>query len=166
MAGGIHSSVSLAGFIGLNLLGGAAGGWVTKQNVGESFYAKIEKPSWAPPNWLFGPVWSTIYVSIGIAAWRIFESDLPAHTISDLMAKYWTNMLINFSFSFIYFGAHQQLLGALTVLATAVTAAGVGRSFHAVDPFAGYLYIPYVLWGTYATVLSFTTYVMNRNKKL
>ncbi len=127
-----------------------------------TWYAALEKPPFTPPNWVFGPVWLTLYLLMGIAVFLVWwrglgePKALPAFTI------FWVQLVINILWSVVFFG-FQSLLGGLImiiilwllILLTIIT-------FFRVSNVAGALLIPYILWVSIATYLNAGVWILNR----
>jgi tryptophan-rich sensory protein len=150
----MSSRLSLTAFVVLTVLGGIAAGLL---NPPDAWYVALNKPVFNPPNWLFGPVWTMLYVLIGIAGWRTWHS----HRHSLAMKLWWGQMALNLSWSPAFFGAHRMglaLLVVVTMLATIV--AFVVTSWRR-DPTAAHLFLPYGLWVAFASVLNATLLWLN-----
>jgi len=141
----------LIGFIGAAFIAGAIGSWATFPNV-RDWFPLLLKPSWNPPSWLFAPVWTTLYVLMGVAIWRAWRAGGPA--APHLVRLYFTQLFFNALWSVLFFGLKQPawaladifvLWGLLVWLQV-----GLWRS----DRAAGALWVPYVLWVSFATALN------------
>lgn len=141
---------ALIGFIGAAFLAGAIGSWATYANV-RTWFPLLNKPAWNPPGWLFAPVWTTLYVLMGIAIWRAWRAN-PAS--GPLVRGYFVQLFFNALWSVLFFGLKQPawaladilVLGGLLVWLQA----GLWRS----DRLAGVLWLPYLLWVGFATALN------------
>jgi translocator protein len=124
------------------------------------WYNEIHKPSWNPPAFLFGPVWSTLFVLIAISAWRIWPSRNQPWAVK---AIWWwaAQWFLNMAWSVIFFG--MQLPGAalleIIVLLSCITAYMLSVYRH--DRFAAYLFVPYFLWVSFASILNATIWYLN-----
>ena len=124
----------------------------------DAWYATLAKPAFNPPNWVFGPVWSVLYVMIGVAGWLVWTSgrSRPAVTL------WWVQLALNFLWSPVFFAMHSIGL-ALIVISLLL---GVIWMFVAVTarqcPRAALLFVPYGLWVGFATVLNASLYLLNR----
>jgi tryptophan-rich sensory protein len=137
----------LAGFLLVTVGGGLAIGFVTRPGA---WYAALAKPSFNPPNWVFGPMWTILYVLIAVAGWRIFER-APAGAA---MAVWVVALALNFLWSPVFFGA-QQPAAALAVVATLLGAIAVFIALAwRVDTVAALLFLPYAAWVAFATLLN------------
>ena len=124
------------------------------------WYKSIRKPFFNPPNWIFGPVWSTLYTTLGTAAWLAWKKaghrfPLPAFGL------YGANLALNFVWSPLFFKFHELGWSSLVVTGITGTALSTARAFHAITPRAGWLLAPYCAWVSFATVLNVTIWRMN-----
>lgn len=150
---------TLALFIFLNAAISALGGWVTASSVG-TWYLTLEKPSFNPPNWIFAPVWSALYLMIAIAGWRAWRgSSGPRRQLA--LTAYAVQLALNLSWSFVFFGA--RLIGpALAVIAVLLVAIIANAFiFWRIDRAAGALLLPYAAWVSFATVLNAALWRLN-----
>ena len=147
----------LLGFIILTLVAGAAGTVFTEPAI-PTWYAGLTKPDFTPPNWLFAPVWTTLYVLMAIAGWRVWRIT----GLNSPELKLWgAQLMLNFLWSPIFFAAHLILLALaemtllwLLILATLVL-------FWRRDRIAGLLLLPYLAWVSYALALNFAIWRLN-----
>jgi tryptophan-rich sensory protein len=123
-----------------------------------TWYAGLRKPAWNPPNWIFGPVWTTLYVLMGVAAWRVWRglglAPLP-------MGLFAVQLALNTAWSWLFFGLRNPALAFVGIVllwaAIAATAIVFGRH----DRVAGWLFLPYLAWVTFATVLNGAIWRLN-----
>jgi tryptophan-rich sensory protein len=148
---------ALVGFLVLTLAVGAIAGVATSTSV-TGWYATLAKPAFNPPNWVFGPVWTTLYVLMAVAAWRVYRIvgwRPPA------MVLFFAQLALNFAWSFIFFTAHQlgaALIEMIVMLAAIVATTAV---FWRIDRFAGALLLPYIAWVSFAGVLNASLWQLN-----
>lgn len=149
----------LLGSILACLVAGILPGLATAGDV-TGWYATLRKPAWNPPNWLFGPVWTLLYVLMGIALWRILlHRDEGIRTLLLLFAL---QLVLNMGWSIIFFRWHRIGFAlAEIVLLLAVIALLVVLAWP-VDRWAAILLLPYVLWVSFATVLNASIWSLNR----
>jgi translocator protein len=128
-------------------------------------YAQLLKPSWAPPSWLFGPVWTVLYaiiaLSFGTVLYKAFTRQIPWMVALPFVL----NLFFNFVFTPIQFGLKNNLLASLDILLVVATLVwALWAIWHAVPELRWIVYanIPYLVWGTYATVLQLTITFLNR----
>lgn len=129
-----------------------------------SWYEQLQRPSWAPPAWLFGPVWTVLYVVIavtyGYVFYKVWRRDVPASVALPLIL----NLLFNFAFTPLQFGLKNNTLAAVDVVLTLAT---LIWSIIAVWPhirWAAIANVPYLLWVCFATVLQLTITWLNRGR--
>ncbi|MEM1364636.1 MAG: TspO/MBR family protein [Pseudomonadota bacterium] len=124
----------------------------------DAWYRALEKPSWNPPDWLFGPVWTVLYIFIGVAGAKISQSFLPGGA----MGLWWAQWALNGAWTALFFGFHQlgiALIEILILLAVIVTFIFVAWPL---SKTAALLFVPYAAWVGFATVLNATIFWMNR----
>ena len=137
--------------IALPLGGGSLIGYITALRGGFR-NNKLQKPSWQPPDWVFGPVWTILYIMMGIASWLLWRA-LPSTARSVALALYATQLALNFAWTPVFTSGHiKTALGVLIALDIAVLAL-LGSSY-AVSGWATALLIPYVIWLGVATSLN------------
>lgn len=152
----VRSVLSLAGWLVVTFAAAAIGGFFTP---GE-WYASLRKPVWNPPNWIFGPVWITLYVMMALAAWLAWKrGGWPAQRTP--LTLFLIQLLFNALWSALFFGMKNPLVALvdivllwLAVLVTLVT-------FWRASPLAGALLVPYLAWVTFAGALNFTLWRLN-----
>jgi tryptophan-rich sensory protein len=145
--------------VGLCLAVGALGGWVTADSV-KTWYPTIAKPSFTPPNWLFGPVWTLLYVMMGVAAWRVWRR-ASARMRRGPLALFGLQLALNLAWSVVFFGTH--LIGGAVVVIVVLEAAILATliSFRNIDRIAAALLVPYALWVAFAAALNIAIWRLN-----
>ena len=128
----------------------------------DAWYRALLKPTWNPPAWLFAPVWTTLYVLIGISAWLVWRAKEAAPALRQrAWPLFWIQLALNLAWTPIFFGLRQPMLAfaeiCLLWIAILATAAAFGR----VRALAGYLLVPYLLWVSFALILNGTIWLMN-----
>jgi benzodiazapine receptor len=147
----------LLGLIILTLLVGASGTLFTEPNI-PTWYAGLLKPSFNPPNWLFAPVWTTLYIMMAIAAWRVWKiTGLKSRE----MAAWGTQLVLNALWTPLFFGAHLLLPALVEMgllwLAIATTLVLFWRK----DRIAGLMLVPYLAWVSFAFTLNWALWQLN-----
>ncbi len=126
------------------------------------WYASLNRPAWTPPSWLFGPVWTLLYLLMGIAAWRVWlRGGFEDRRSRVALVVFLIHLLFNAAWTGLFFGLHQIELAAVEIVVLWLLIAVVIALFWRRDPVAGGLLIPYLLWVTYATTLNIGFAVMN-----
>ncbi|HWM81644.1 MAG TPA: TspO/MBR family protein [Pseudolabrys sp.] len=145
---------SLVLFLVLVIGGGLAIGFLTAPG---EWYAGLAKPSFNPPNWIFAPVWTVLYVLIAAAGWRVWQCKSDGWPIR----LWWAQLLLNFLWSPIFFAAHQINLALVVILLLlAVILVFIATSWRRDRP-AALLFIPYAAWVAFASVLNASILVLN-----
>ena len=125
------------------------------------WYALLIKPSWAPPNWLFGPVWSVLYVIIaitfGYVFYRVFKRKIP----SSIAIPFALNLLFNFAFSPIQFTLRNNLWACADILLVLMTQVWAANAIWRYDKRIVYANIPYGIWVAFATILQINITLLN-----
>lgn len=151
-----RSWLVLAGCIAAAFVAGAIGSAATFDNV-RSWYPALVKPSWNPPGWVFGPVWTTLYVLMGTAAWRAWRAGAPRV----LLAGYFIQLVFNALWSVLFFALKQPAWALAEMLVLWGLLAWLLAGFWRADRRAGVLWLPYFLWVSFATVLTATIVRLN-----
>jgi tryptophan-rich sensory protein len=142
------------------LVGGTAGFFTTSEIPG--WYSTIQKPSFNPPNWIFGPVWTTLYILMGIASWFVLKSKVPDAQKQTALILYGVQLILTFFWSFIFFKQHQLgwafaeiLLLWLSIFITIIL-------FSRIHEGAAWLLVPYISWVSFASILNFYIWQLNK----
>lgn len=126
-----------------------------------NWYSTLIKPEWAPPAWLFGPVWSVLYfiiaISFGFVAYKYFRGAIPFMVLLPFIL----NLLFNFAFTPLQFGIQNNLLASIDILLVLGTMIWAGIAIYPYVPWVVYVNIPYLLWVSFATVLQLTITYLN-----
>lgn len=121
-------------------------------------YPTIKKPSWNPPNWIFGPVWTALYSMMGVAAWRVFKSQ---GLQSVALGLYALQLGMNFLWTPLFFKQHNLKLASYDITALIGVLTMTIWKFHEVDSVASYLLVPYLGWTGFAACLTWWIHVHN-----
>lgn len=137
---------------------GGIGAFFTISSV-QSWYLTINRPSWNPPNWLFGPVWTLLYFLMGIASFLIWKSEHPDR--KKLMTLYFVQLFLNGLWSPAFFGAQSPMLGLVVILPLWMMILACIIHFKMVSKWASILMVPYLLWVSFATALNAAIWWLN-----
>lgn len=146
-------------FIIVCLGAGGLGAIATTPEI-EGWYKGIEKPAWNPPDAVFGPVWTTLFVMMAVAAWMVWKADgFKAAAVP--LSLFAVQLLLNVAWSWIFFGMHQPgwALFEIVILWLAIAATTV--AFFRRSKLAGVLMLPYLAWVSFASVLNFAIWRLN-----
>ncbi len=147
-------SLSLILFVVLVLGGGLVLGFLT--TPGE-WYEQLVKPDFNPPGWIFGPVWTVLYVMVAIAGWRVWQRDRWGWP----MKLWWAQLVLNFLWTPIFFGAHQINLALVVILLLLAAILAFIAMARRRDHAAAWLFAPYAAWVAFASVLNASLSVLN-----
>lgn len=147
-------------FVVASFTAAAIGGAATVTSVG-TWYRGLTKPAWNPPDWLFGPVWTLLYVMMAVAVWRAWRgSEVTA--ARQTLAWFGAQLALNALWSVLFFGLRRPDLAFIEVLVLWAVLVGLLRRFWRIDRIAGALWAPYVAWVSFASVLNGTVWWLNR----
>ena len=145
------SFFSLAAFFVVTFAVAAIGSFATMSSI-ETWYMTLNKPALNPPNWVFGPVWTLLYAFMAVAAWRVYQSS--SHLKVYALAMYAVQLLLNLAWSFAFFRYEHPLLALQVILALLFAISITAVLFYRSDRLAGILFVPYILWVSFATYLN------------
>jgi tryptophan-rich sensory protein len=149
----LRNALALVGFVVITFcaplmsIGSIPGAW----------YAALIKPAWNPPSWIFGPAWTLLYTLMAVAAWLVWKRV----GFSRPLAFYFVQLALNAAWTPILFGAHQLGWALIEILIMWIMILLTLLSFRRVTPSAGWLFLPYLAWVSFATVLNFTLWRLN-----
>lgn len=155
----MHRWLTLALFIIAAFAIAALGGWTTASSV-TTWYPTLVKPSWNPPSWLFGPVWSVLYFLMAIAAWRVWlRRDQPG---ASLVLRIWfAQLALNALWSLLFFGLRSPGAALAEIGLLWLTLTWLQLQFLRHDRLAALLWAPYLAWVTFAAWLNLTIWRLN-----
>lgn len=119
-----------------------------------TWYASLVKPSFSPPNWIFGPVWTTLYILMGIAMYLVWKKRKS-------LTLFIIHLVFNAGWSIVFFGLHSILGGMIVIIILWGIIVALIRGFYRIDRIAAYLLIPYLAWVSFASVLNFSLLMLN-----
>lgn len=128
------------------------------------WYAGLVKPDFSPPNWVFGPVWTTLYLMMGIAAflvWRRQSASGQPSKAGRALTAFWIQLALNSLWSIFFFGMKSPLLGLIDIVLLWLAIVWTMAEFKKVSPPAFWLLVPYLLWVSFATALNFAIFQLN-----
>ena len=152
--------ISFIIFIVLCFIVQIIGSFWTRETV-STWYPTLIKPSWTPPNSIFGPVWSCLYVLIAVAGWLIYRAESSSQR-SLALIFYGVQLCLNFIWSFLFFSLRNPMLGLIDILLLSLFIILTIVKTYSFRPLASLLLIPYLLWVLYATGLNAAIYILNK----
>jgi len=152
----IRISISAA----ICLLIGFLSGFATQSSVND-WYVTLQKPSFNPPNWIFAPVWTLLYITMGVAAGIVWRKGFYHKWVKTALYHFGFQLLFNALWSITFFGFMQPLWALIVILILIVLIILTIKWFMIVSKVAAYLLIPYLLWVLFATVLNYKIWELN-----
>lgn len=152
-----RSALALVGWLALSFTAAAMGGFFLP---GE-WYAGLRKPSWNPPNWIFGPVWTVLYATMAVAAWLVWKrGGFAGQRIA--LSLFLMQLLLNALWSPLFFGLRNTGLAFVDIVLLWLAVLATVVAFWRTRPLTGGLLVPYLAWVTFASVLNFAIWRLNR----
>ena len=143
--------------IGICLLAGGLGTIFTTSAI-PSWYATLNKPPFSPPNWIFAPVWTTLYILMGIALYLVLSAK---GKVQSAVTVFGIQLVLNASWSIIFFGMRNPILALVDIAALWVAIVLTIKSFYKINKLAGNLLLPYLVWVTFASILNLSIVLLN-----
>lgn len=144
--------------IALPLVAGFIGSYFTIPSIG-TWYSSLNKPVFNPPSFVFAPVWTLLYILMGISLYLVLSSK----KIKDFALKLFIiQLLLNVSWSLVFFGLHNLPLSLLNIVLLWLSILWTIKEFLKISKNAGYLLYPYILWVSFASILNFSIFLLNR----
>ena len=151
--------LALAGFVLVCLAVSVLGGAITATSVG-GWYQQLDKPSFNPPDWLFAPVWTTLYLFMALAAWRVWRR-AGWRAGRQALAVFALQLILNLLWSGLFFGLQSIGLALFEILFLLGAVLSAAILFWRIDRVAGLLFVPYAAWVAFATLLNAALWKLN-----
>ena len=152
-----RSALALAGWLVLSFSAAAIGGFF----MPGAWYATLKKPSWNPPSWIFGPVWTALYTTMAIAALLVWKrGGFAGQRVA--LSLFLAQLLFNALWSPLFFGLRHPALAFADIVLLWLALLGTVAAFWSARPIAGALLLPYLVWVTFASALNFAIWRLNR----
>jgi tryptophan-rich sensory protein len=140
---------------------GVLGSLFTAPSI-QGWYAGLIKPSFSPPNWLFGPAWTLLYILMGISVAIVWHKGTKNKNVKEALKLFAVQFTLNAVWSPIFFGARSLFLGLIIIIFMWIFIVKTIIAFKKVDKLASYLLYPYIAWVSFATVLNFSVWILNK----
>ena len=140
-----------AGAIGSIFTAGAIPNW----------YAALNKPDLAPPNWVFAPVWTTLYILMGIAAYLVWDKGWKNKDVKVALDLFGAQLVLNIFWSIIFFGMKNPLYAFIEIIVLWLAIALTISKFNKIEKNAAYLMVPYIIWVSFAAYLNYSIWMLN-----
>jgi len=148
--------ISIVATVGIGLLGGI----FTGPEI-QTWFVHLQKPSWNPPNWLFAPVWSTLYLLMGIAFYLVWKSPEETDRKRWAIIIFIVQFALNFFWSFIFFREHQMGWAFVEIIVLWLAILCTIIAFSNINKTAAWLLVPYISWVSFAAILNYTIWQLN-----
>lgn len=145
----------------LPLAVGFSSGFFTRKEI-TGWYATLEKPWFNPPNWLFSPVWTTLYIMMGISLWLIWKSKEHESVKKKAVILFAIQLILNFFWSLIFFKLHQTGWALAEIIAMWGFTFLTILAFAKINKTAAWLLVPYICWISFATILNYSIWELNK----
>jgi len=139
---------------------GLLGSMFTMESV-KTWYTTINKPSFNPPSWVFAPVWTTLYILMGIASFRVWKKRKTMEWFHWAVMIYIVQLVFNLMWSYIFFGLHQIGFALIEIVILLLLILMNAFIFYRFDQLAGWLFLPYLMWVSFATYLTYSIFILN-----
>lgn len=139
---------------------GLAGGIVTADAI-PTWYVTLQKPSFTPPNWLFAPAWTTLYLLMAIAAFAVWRKGAGNQRAAIALSYFLAQLVLNMLWSFVFFGLKSPFAGVAVIVGLWAAILVTILKFFPVSKISGILMLPYVLWVTFAAALNISIWILN-----
>ena len=149
--------IYLVAFIGLCLAVGGVSGYFTAGGV-RDWFPTLVKPSFNPPSWVFAPVWTLLYIMMGVAAWLVWRQ---GGDVNFALALFFIQLTLNFLWSFLFFNLHRLDLALIDITTLWIGIAATLFAFWQIDTRAGLLLVPYLAWVSFASLLNASFWRLN-----
>jgi benzodiazapine receptor len=159
--GTARSALGLVGWLAASF----AAGWIGSRYMPGAWYASLTKPAWNPPSTVFAPVWTVLYLLMGVAAWLVWRrAGFSAAGLA--LVIFAVQLVLNALWSYLFFGLHRPGLALLDIVALWATILVVVVLFWREDRLAGALMVPYLVWVGFASCLNFVLWQLNRGPRV
>jgi len=147
----------LGGLVLLCLAVGGIGGAASSAAI-DGWYRMIAKPSWTPPDWVFGPVWTVLYIMMAVAAWLVWKT---GDRVRPAMVLFFLQLALNLAWTFLFFNAQSPGLALVEIVFLWLSVAATMLAFFGRHVTAGWLFVPYLAWVSFAGILNAAIWMMN-----
>lgn len=141
-------------------LAGILGGIFTFDAI-PGWYASLNKPFFSPPNWVFGPVWTTLYFLMGVSVFLIWDRGFKDPLRRKAVKLFGFQLVLNFFWSIIFFGLKSPLLAFIEIIILWYLIYKTIKKFYPISAVASYLLLPYLVWVSFATILNLAIVILN-----
>jgi len=141
-------------------MAGVVGSFFTYPSI-PTWYATLQKPSFSPPNWLFAPVWITLFTLMGVSAYLVWNKGLKNKQVKESLSIFGIQLILNAFWSFLFFGLKSPLYAFIEIIILWGAIVLTILKFYKISKKAGLLLFPYIIWVSFAMVLNFYVWRLN-----
>ena len=152
--------LTLAGALLIPQIIGLLGSLFTSATI-PTWYATLTRPELAPPNWVFGPVWTVLFILMGIASFLIFQKGYERRDVRIALSFYGAQLILNLLWSILFFGARNPGLAFAEIVVLWLVLFLTIRKFWPLSKTSAYLLVPYILWVSFAGYLNYSIWILN-----
>ncbi len=142
------------------LMIGYLGSIITISEI-STWYASLSKPSWAPPNWLFGPIWTTLYILMGISLFLVWREGFNRRDVRFALLIFGVQLVLNLLWSIVFFSFHSLFGSFILIMILWIAILANIIAFYVISRPAGLLLVPYIIWVSIASYLNYSVYLLN-----
>ena len=157
----MNNTIRLVISVATPLLVGGLSGFATARGT-ETWYPTLVKPFFNPPSWVFGPVWTVLYILMGVAAFLVWRKGLNTDGVKAALTLFIVQMALNGLWSILFFGMQAPALAFVEIIVLWIAIVATTRAFWRLAPTAGWLMVPYLAWVSFAAVLNGSLWILNR----
>jgi len=139
---------------------GIGGGVFTAKAI-PTWYTKLKKPSFNPPNWIFGPVWTLLFILMGIAAFLVWRQGFDKKEVKTALGIFIFQLFLNLFWSIIFFGIHNPAVAFTEIISLWSAILALILAFYQISKTSAYLLIPYILWVSFAAYLNYAIWQLS-----
>ncbi len=139
---------------------GFIGSMFTRESV-QTWYKTINKPDFNPPNEVFGPVWTSLFILMGIAAYLVWKKRKVVSGYSWAASVYFFQLFLNLMWSYLFFYKHQIGLALIEICIFLIVIIINAILFYRIEKIAGWLFVPYIMWVSFASYLTYSIFILN-----
>jgi benzodiazapine receptor len=139
---------------------GAIGGFLTMDSV-KTWYPTLNKPAFNPPNSIFGPVWTSLFLIMGVSSYLVWRKRSRAPIYYWAVGVYFLQLALNLTWSYLFFYRQQIEMALIEIVILLVAIVANALIFHRINSLSGWLFVPYLLWVSFASYLTYSIFILN-----
>jgi translocator protein len=157
----INNTFKLIIAVGVSLLAGVIGSFFTTPAIQSGWYTELAKPALNPPAWVFGPVWTLLFILMGVAVWLVWKRGVGEPGVKRALVIFDIQLILNVLWSIIFFGLHSPGGALVEMVFLWLAILAMIAAFYKISKTAAWLLLPYILWVSFAVYLNYAIWVLN-----